>query len=240
MKLFRVAMFLLLLSAAHARAIFIYDFPGIPGSGLAADQTNPQPANATFSDFTRTGVVQAGDPNKFVSSQWNQGSSLDPTQYVGFSITAAAGYHLELTSLTFDAGISLNGPPNAEVAIFVNGSSTPYDTMLFTPPATLPNTPTTFTFNLTPLTAADNATLVEFRFYGWNSTASGERLGFDNVATNGTISNLPEPSNGWAALLPVVIVSCQVWRRLRRFCWVSLQLSRATRLGASLFLFVLQ
>jgi hypothetical protein len=209
MRLSRLAALLLLLSAADASAIFVYDFPGSPPNGAASNQTNSQPANATFGDFTRTNVMQTGDPNFFNSSDWNTGSSIDLTKFVGFSITADVGYHLNLTSLTFDALKSLNGPNNGQVSIFINGSATAYETFLYTPATTLTNE----TFDFTDLTDTDNATTAEFRFYGWNSTGPGERLGFDNVTTNGTISNLPEPANSWAILLPVAIVIHQLCRR---------------------------
>jgi hypothetical protein len=145
--------------------------------------------------------------------KWSPSTSLDPAQYVGFSITAAVSYHLELTSLTFQAGISLNGPTNAEVAMFINGSAVATATFLYSPPTSLPNTPTTFTFDFTDLTAVDNATVVEFRFYGWNSSGPGERLGFDDVTTNGTISNVPEPSTVWAILLPFALILHRLWKR---------------------------
>src|SRR6478672_10474086 len=97
---------LLASSDAHASLIYTYDFPGNPGSGLASDQTNGQPAGATFSDFTRTaGLTQMpGAPanNTYGTESWNQTGSIDPTQYEGFTATAGPGVHFLLTSLSFD------------------------------------------------------------------------------------------------------------------------------------------
>src|SRR4051794_22694702 len=105
------ALMLVAQSAAHASLIYIYDFPG--ASGLATNQTNGQPSNATFGDFTRTNLNGSGGPPVFASTGWNQNNSIDPTEFEGFSITATGGFHLNLSSLTFDAGLgSPTGPQN--------------------------------------------------------------------------------------------------------------------------------
>lgn len=198
-------------STIPSRAVFIYDFPGSPGSGnppvngFAANQTNPQPANATFSDFTRTATLtqMPGAPanNTFGTENWNQTGSIDTTQYEGFSITAAGGSRLDLTSLNFDAALKPSGPTNFEVGLFLNGSSTAYATFDLSPTATL----TTYSFNFTALTDSNNVTSAEFRFYGWNAVATGGGIVLDNVATNGTISTVPESSTFIFSLLPIAL-----------------------------------
>jgi hypothetical protein len=196
--------------AVRASVIYLYDFPGDPGSGLAVDQTNLQPSGATFSDFTRTNVTATAGGNVFNSSNWNQGVAIDTAEYVGFSITSAAGFVLNLTSLTFDARRSATGPPNAEVALFLNGSSTAYATLDFVPTAILG--PVTFDF--TDLTDADNVTSATFHFYGWTALGSGGQLEFGNVSTNGTISNLPEGPVAWPIF---VLLGCVFIENLRRW-----------------------
>jgi hypothetical protein len=199
-------------SAVRASVIYLYDFPGDPGSGLASDQTNSQPSGATFSDFTRTNVGTSGGP-LFNSNNWNQGGSIDTTQYVGFSITADAAFALDLTSLTFDTKRTNTGPLNAQVALFLNGSATAYAAFGFSPSTSL--SPVTFDF--TDLTDADNVTLAEFRLYGWNATGSGGGLGFDNVATNGGVAAVPEiPVLAPTVLLLVCAVSEARKKRRRR------------------------
>ena len=194
----------------HASLIYLYDFPGSPGSGLAADQTNPQPSGATFTDFTRTNVgVVASSVDEFGSNNWSLGGALDSTVFEGFSITAAGGFHLNLSSLTFSAYRSATGPPNMEVALFLNGSASAYATFDFSP--TTSKTP--YTFNFTPLTDSDNVTTATFKFYGWNAGGAGGQIYLDDVATNGTISSLPEV----APLLPVtLIIACSVVEVHRR------------------------
>jgi hypothetical protein len=193
-------------SAVHASLIYTYDFPG--ASGLAANQTNGQPSNATFGDFTRTNLNGSGGPPVFASTGWNQNNSIDPTQFEGFSITATGGFHLNLSSLTFDAGLgSPTGPQNMEVALFLNGSATAYATFDFAPTSTL----SSYVFNFTALTDADNVTLATINFYGWNAAGPAGEIDLDNVATYGDISSVPEPS----ALIPILLFTACVfgWRR---------------------------
>jgi hypothetical protein len=199
-------------SAIRASVIYLYDFPGSPGSGLAVAQTSSQPSGATFSDFTRTNVDVTNGDDVFNSNNWNQGVAIDTTQYVGFSITSDAGFHLNLTSLDFDARKSATGPANAQVALFLNGSSTAYATLDFTPAGTL--SPVTFDF--TDLTDGDNVTSATFRFYGWNASGSGGQLEFDNVATSGVISNLPEGPVAWPIFVLLGCVAIENLRRQRR------------------------
>jgi hypothetical protein len=204
MNLVRLTAVMLLFGIGQlgATVIYTYDFPGSPPNGAASNQTHSQPANATFSDFTRNGPMQGGTANIFESNNWSTNPSIDLAVYVGFSITADSGFHLDLTSLAFDTIRSAAAGTNGEVALFINGSATPYATQLFTPTTVL----TTVNFNFAALTESDNATTAEFRFYGWNTTGPGERLSFDNVTTNGTITNAPEPSGRWSILLPVSLI----------------------------------
>jgi hypothetical protein len=202
------------IAPAKGSVIFTYDFPGSPGSGLAANQTNGQPWLGTFSDFTRTvGLTQMpGAPanNAYGTESWNQTGSIDTTQHEGFSITAAAGCHLNLTSLSFDLQLKPSGPLNFEVGLFLNGSSTAYATLDLTPTATL----TTYTFDFTDLTDADNVTSAEFRFFGWNAVATGGGIVVDNVITNGVI--LPEANPTYFVALPVLLALVNMFRRRRR------------------------
>jgi hypothetical protein len=201
-KLFVVAVFVLLILAPATRAslIFLYDFPG--DSGLAADQTNPQPANATFSDFTRNNVdpVPSGGGDSFGSNNWSLGGSIDLNVFESFTITADLGFVLSLDSLTFTARRSATGPQNMEVALFLNGSMTAYATYDFSPTTST----VAYAFNFTPITDADNVTSATFKFYGWNAGGSGGQLYLDDVGTYGAVT-VPEADTIWPIAL---IVSC--------------------------------
>jgi hypothetical protein len=213
MKFVRIIALLLWssLSAAHAVVLFTYDFPGSPGSGLAANQTNPQPSGATFSDFTRNGgLVGLGAGGQFDSNNWTGSGTIDTTQYDAFTITASAGHTIDLSQLDFDVRINGSGPLNGRVALFLNGSATAYATFDFTPPGAI----TTMTFNFTPLTDADNVSTATFEFFGWNSTPPNGSMRFDNVITYGTV--VPEPSTWLAGLAGIAIAAFEGARQMRR------------------------
>ncbi len=201
--------------SGKAALIYLYDFPGSPGSGLASSQTNAQPSGVTFSDFSRINVGQvtsASGDNIFGSNNWNQTTAKDPTQYVGFSIAAAGGNVLNLTNLTFDLSRGATGPSTGEVDLFLNGSSTAYAFMTLSP--TTSSTPTNFDF--IDLVTANNVTSAEFRFYGWNSGGSGGQLYLDNVGTNGALAAVPEANTLLPAISLIVCALVCDYRGRRR------------------------
>jgi hypothetical protein len=197
-------------SSAFASIIWTYDFPGTPGSGLAADQTNPQPGHATFGDWNRINLSAVGTADVFNSSFWNTTSTFDSTQYASFSITADAGYHLNLSLLTFDEMRESGGPTKGRIQMFLNGSTTAYATFDYNPTASLQNK----TFDFTDTTDADNVTLVEFRFYGWNGGTPSAGLLFDNVGV--TLTIVPEPNQWLLVVWPVGVALRRLCARRRR------------------------
>ena len=191
---------------------FTYDFPGTPGSGLAAAQTNAQPAHMTFSDFTRTGVLAASTSGIFDSKSWPTTSTINKSVFTSFTITAAAGYNLTLTQLIFGAQLAGSGPPNGQVSLFLNGSSTAYASFTYSPTSSMTN----YTFDFTDVTTAQHATSATFNFYGWNAANSVGRLGFDNVAIYGGVLAVPEVKAAlYAPLVPALAVICR-FRFVRR------------------------
>jgi hypothetical protein len=196
--------------AAQAVVLFTYDFPGSPGSGLAVDQTNPQPAGATFGDYTRNGgLIGLGAGNQFDTKNWSGSATIDTTQYNAFTITANVGNSLDLTQLDFDVRRNAGGPINGQVALFLNGSATAYATFDFVPTTTF----ATLTFDFTDLTPADNVTTATFEFFGWNSSPPGGSMRFDNVITSGTIGVVPEPSTWLVGLVGIAIATAEAVRR---------------------------
>jgi hypothetical protein len=184
-------------SGTEASLIYTYDFPGTPGSGLAVDQTNPQPPNATFSDFTRTNLNPDTvlRPNEFDTIGWAHNGQ-DTTQHEGFTITAHPGYLLDLSSLTFNAFQYASGATQGQVALFLNGSASAYASLDFHWDVNGP-----VTFNFTPLTITDNVTVAEFRFYGWTAGSPNGGDGLSAVAVFGDVV-VPEVSS----LGPIVLL----------------------------------
>ena len=214
-RLFPLLTICLVWGAANASASYVYDFPGTPGSGVAANQTNPQPGNATFGDWQRVGVSAMPTANVFDSVGWQNTSVFDPTSsYVSFNITATGGYHLDLSgTITFDQFRSAGGPTKGRVEIFLNGSTTPFDLANWNPTPSIQGQ----SLNFTPTTDADNVTSVEVRFYGWNGGDPGGTMFLDNV-TVGITAIVPEPSTWLSALIPLalIVASSLKWRRSRQ------------------------
>jgi hypothetical protein len=200
-SLFAAIAFVSVRSSTQASLIYTYDFPGPgPNNGLAANQTNGQPSNATLSDYTRNGgLTGTSNSDVFGSKNWPTAGTLDPTVFTAFTITANPGFVLSLDQLTFDSlKNGATAPMLAEVDLFLNGSTTAYASFPWTPQ----NAPMThYTFNFTPVTFADNVTTATFKFFAWNATDSTNEVQFDNVAIYGGV-DVPEA----ASFGPVVLV----------------------------------
>ncbi|HEY4281925.1 MAG TPA: hypothetical protein VGM62_02600 [Chthoniobacterales bacterium] len=176
----------LLASVASSRGtiVYTYDFPGTPtGSGRAADQTNPAPPFTKFLDWNRVGLMEGTMPDVWDSTGFSTGGKIDTTQYTSFSIMADDGWHLNIQSFKFDQQKTKNGPKNGRVEMFVNG--TLFDTFNYGPTANFSNKNANF-----KSVDKDNATTVEFRFYGWNASVASDSLLLDNVAI--TLDVIPE------------------------------------------------
>lgn len=199
-----------------ASLIYTYDFPGPgPNNGLAANQTNPQPSGASFSDYTRNGgLIGTGNSNVFGSTNWSTSPTLDPNVFTAFTITANLGFVLSLDQLTFDSlKNGATAPMLAEVDLFLNGSTTVYASFAWTPQ----NAPMThYTFNFTPVTFADNVTTATFKFFAWNATDSTNEVQFANVAIYGGVDVPEAASFGPVALVLGCAISTQGVRRHRK------------------------
>lgn len=203
-------------SNTKASLIYTYDFPGPgPNNGLAANQTNPQPSGATFSDYTRNGgLIGTGNSNVFGSTNWSTSPTLDPTVFTAFTITANAGLVLTLSQLTFDSlKNGATSPLLAEVDLFLNGSTTSYASFAWTPQ----NAPmTNYTFSFPAVTAANNVTTATFKFFAWNATDSTNAVQFANVAIYGGVDVPEAASFGPVALLLGCAISTQGLYRHRK------------------------
>src|SRR5512140_2436731 len=91
-----------------------YDFNTGPGAV-------PTLANATYSQFSRTGLQPGTQAGTFASSGFTPALTQDPTQFVQFTLTPDAGYFLTITSMSFDAWHknSQQGPLSGSAEIFL-------------------------------------------------------------------------------------------------------------------------
>jgi hypothetical protein len=187
---------LLLLSATRpggAALLYTYDFPGSSASNyLAVNQTNPQPALATFGDFIRQAPLQATDSNVLGTKNWTFSSTIDLTQYEGFTVTANPSYTLNLSQISFDLTNPIDGPTSLQIRLFINGSAIAAQT---SSTYSVQNVTTNINWDFTDLTELDAASTVEFRLYAWQTASNGAHFNIDNVATSGVI--VPEIPNFW-------------------------------------------
>lgn len=197
-----------------AIVLYTYDFPGpSPNNSLAANQTNPQPPNAAFSDFTRQGGLQATDSNVLGSKAWTPGPVIDLAQYEGFTIASNVGYVLNLGQISFDLDNPIDGPANFQIRLYLDNSSTAFET---SPTYNTQGVATTLTWDFTDVITADNVGTAEFRFFGWDTPSNGSHLTLDNVATSGAVV-VPEPKQG--ALILFIFLGAVLsfdFRRRRR------------------------
>lgn len=201
--------------AGPARAAIIATY-WFTGSDPAGDALVPTAPHVTFSAVTRHGLNAVSLADEFASSDYTQSPTIDPTDsYIEFTVTAAAGYKLQLDSLDFyftrvDQNSQRTGPRNGSVRAsfesFADGSGTGDE---FSPATTEQHT----TWDFTNWTSPD-AGSATFRIYGWNSTgvlSNNMQLVIDDISVHGSVVANPEPSTV-VALLPLVALR----RRARR------------------------
>jgi len=168
-------------------AIGMYEFTAAGACPVTAVDVTAQPANATFSEFTATGVICAMANNVFNNSDWNMTATVDPAEYNEFTLTPADCHALSLTTLSFLHRTSMSG---MNPTVHVRTSLDNFAADIFTATIVLPNTNENVS---TPLPAAfSNVTsAVTFRFYVTNIATTGATYRMDNVSLNGSVSALP-------------------------------------------------
>ena len=78
-----------------------YEFTGATSCPNLFTAVTAQPANATFSNYTASGVNCWAPSNTSTNYGYTSAGAPDPNKYNGFTITASAGYGLILTSISF-------------------------------------------------------------------------------------------------------------------------------------------
>jgi hypothetical protein len=172
-----------------------WNFDASPQTAASFDPNAP----ATSFTLSSGGTINfyQGNPStgKAISGTgWNAASpTASGAQWWEFTVTANAGYVLDLTSLTFDDQKSSTGPANWSVTI--NGVD-----------ATPPGPPSTHsTFSTTPmdtvsLTAFQNLPSADVKIIGYGATSSLGTWRLDNVTLNGLVSPVPDSISCLAVL----------------------------------------
>ncbi len=161
------------------------------GSGASDTQTaavvDPNAAASNFVLSSGSITFPQGNPTSGDAISGIGWDATSPTaigaQWWEFTVTANAGYVLDLTSLTFDDKKSTYGPVNWSIT--VNGLA-----------ADSGNTHSSFSsttpMNTASLSAFQDLTTVDVMIYGFGATDSRGTWRLDNVALNGSV--IPVPS----------------------------------------------
>lgn len=196
-------------------------------TGANAAVTNPQPASSLAAQvasgsLTLGGGVTASNTTDFFSANGFNTTSLAAAisggDYLSFTITPAAGYVLNISSVSFNSGVS-SAVTNFNASLLSSatgfdaaGALHSYSFATTTPPAQ--------SITLSGTAALQNVSeALEFRLYGWRDSAgtSTFRLrtlsGSDLVVT-GSVTAIPEPGT-YAVLLGAVVLAGAVIRRRR-------------------------
>ncbi len=156
------------------------------GTGACPTQDNSVMTitGASLSDVTRGSFVSCNaTANVFNSSFTATGTSIDLTKYVEFTVTAAAGYDVTLTSITYDRQRSGSGCQNSRVAHNFGGNFT----TTYLDDATVPTSAAAFPWDFTDFTIISGNS-VTFRIYGWNNSAGGT-FRIDNLKLFGSVAS---------------------------------------------------
>ena len=171
-------------------------------TGVSACPTNgnvpTMATNATGTAVTRSTITCNSTANVFNSTTISTSSSLNPASYIEFSVTAATGYKLNLTSMSFFRQASNSAPNQLEVRYSTNGFST-YNTW-----GAAPNSPTTgaaTTWDFADFSTAMSGT-VTFRIYPYgtqraDNTGTASATGtfrIDDVTVYGTVDLATPPT----------------------------------------------
>lgn len=194
-----VAVMLFAAESANAVQLGIYEFTGSSTGDNQFNAVTAQPTGGTFSTFTRTNVNWSSAANVFNSTAWNVTSTIDTGEYIQFSLTVAPGYAASITDLSFFQQGSSTVNDEFEVRYSTDGF-TGFTTRGSDAVTVSPGASETWDFADVALSAGQT---ISFRWFVYGDTqadgagtpsASGT-FRVDNVALNGEITLVPEPSS---------------------------------------------
>lgn len=165
--------------------------------------TSSDPNLASIPSLARSGVTAGAAGNSFSASGWNTGATMDvTTNYFTVTLTPAAGYQLNLTSLDFNTCGSNTAPNNDAWGYSTDGGST---WTIETANTLTSNAVKSFTWDFADFSSASS---VEFRYWVWgtnaivgtalssvNGTTRIANLAGNDLVFNGTVTTVvPEPT----------------------------------------------
>ena len=189
--------------------------------------------DVTVSNLNGVGVTYSSGNGRLMFTGWNTGATsgsntftgaINLSKYIEFSLTAAAGTKIDMTSLDFGIRRSSTGTRQFEVRSSADGygsalsSYTTLNASLLNSSGVVTNPDSTSTASYGPSNILDLSSLtglsaVTFRFYLYNSEAATGTAGIQGPITF-TGTAVPEPSSG--ALLVLGGMALVAVRSLRK------------------------
>ena len=177
---------LFLLSSTTYAQLGVYTFSGQGNCPTQNPSVSSQPANATFSDFTNVNADCSGDDDVFSYKKWNSGNTIDLSEYNQFTVTPAATYSLNLTSLTFRQYAD-DDPNSGTTSWILRSSLDNYGSDIATGDVNTVSKISTATLSSVNFTGIGAVT---FRLYILNIKGNGTRWIMDDVTLNGTVTGI--------------------------------------------------
>jgi len=180
----------------------------------SATSQDPNVQGTSVIDFSASGVPSGSgydiSTGNFVPSfKFAAGNgSQNLADYISFTVVAASGYKLNLTTLTFDAG---GQDSNGHWA--VSSGVAGYGVNIGTGDAG----DATFVPQSVDLSGAayQNLTSITFHLYDWNTTGTQSDW-YDNITLNGSLVAVPEPVNVALGVFGLCAVAIGAGRRVCR------------------------
>jgi hypothetical protein len=197
------------------------------------EYNGPSITDVTVSNLNGVGVTYSGGTGRLVFSSWSTGATsgsntftgaINLSKYIEFSLTAAAGTTIDMTSLDFGIRRSATGTRQFEVRSSVDGygsalsNYTTLNASLLNSSGVLTNPDSSSTTSYGPsnnlnLSSLTGLSSVTFRFYFYNSESTTGTGGIQGPITF-TGTAVPEPSS--SMLMVVGMVALVAVRSLRR------------------------
>jgi len=189
---------LLLFTTTSNAQIITFDFDGGTGDEVTVN-SNSNDANLNIATISRgSGVVAAGNTNRFNGNNWNTGTLTDAiagNDYMEFTINPKTSYEFSVSSIEVKLQRSDVGP----LAVSLRSSVDSYSTTLDTEKILVDDESIqifTFTF-----TQAAKAVPVTYRFYMYNAETESNKIGFEgsgnDIIVNGTVALTAKPTVGF-------------------------------------------
>ena len=165
--------------------------------------------NATISDSAVTAtVVSAGSGvttgisgNNLDTANWTTAAALDANDYVGFSITPAAGYTVNVTDFSFvsdrdQSGPSGQGPTAAAIQYSTSNFSSHTQSSTSPQPSGKAAQTLSAAVSLSGLTSANTA---GFRIFGWSNNSAAVTWKLDDIVVTYNADSLASMNSALAA-----------------------------------------